>query len=149
MSGTRAISTKSRRELSLSFFFLQGKAPKEFHAILTETPTCFLPGRSKDLSASLYIPIYTASYCNRSTESKYHWYFLIDRSVEKIWADWWFGQICEWWILGHLASHQQLPTNPDSIPGRRRTFSSSESSTPYPTRNQPPIQWITRSFSQG
>ena len=32
----RAISTTSRRELS-SFFFLQGKAPKEIHAILTET----------------------------------------------------------------------------------------------------------------
>ena len=33
----RAISTTSRRELSSSFFFLQGKAPKEIHAILTET----------------------------------------------------------------------------------------------------------------
>ena len=40
MSGTRAI-----------FFFLQGKAPKEIHAILTETLACFLPGRAKDLSA--------------------------------------------------------------------------------------------------
>ena len=35
---TRTISTTSRRELSSSFFFfLQGKAPKEIHAILTET----------------------------------------------------------------------------------------------------------------
>jgi len=34
---TRAISTTSRRELSSSFFFLQGKTPKEIHAILTET----------------------------------------------------------------------------------------------------------------
>ena len=34
---TRAISTTSRRELSSSFFFLQGKAPKEIHAILKET----------------------------------------------------------------------------------------------------------------
>jgi len=42
MSGTRTISTTSRRELS-SFFFLQGKAPKEIHAILTETLACFLP----------------------------------------------------------------------------------------------------------
>jgi len=33
---TRAISTTSRRELSSIFFFLQGKTPKEFHAILTE-----------------------------------------------------------------------------------------------------------------
>jgi len=34
-------------------FSLQGKAPKEIHAILTETLACFLPGRAKDLSASL------------------------------------------------------------------------------------------------
>jgi len=34
---TRAISTTSRRELSSSFFFLQGKARKEIHANLTET----------------------------------------------------------------------------------------------------------------
>ena len=37
------------------FFFLQGKAPKEIHAILTETLACFLPDRAKDLSASMYI----------------------------------------------------------------------------------------------
>ena len=57
MSGTRAISTTSRRELSSSFF-LQGKAPKEIHAILTETLACFLPGRAKDLSAPLYLEIF-------------------------------------------------------------------------------------------
>jgi len=34
---TRAISTTSKRELSSRFFFLQGKAPKEIHVILTET----------------------------------------------------------------------------------------------------------------
>ena len=51
MSGTQAISTTSRRELSSSFFFyfLQGKAPKEIHVILAETLTCFLPGWAKDL----------------------------------------------------------------------------------------------------
>ena len=32
---------------------LQGKAPKEIHAILTETLACFLPGRDKNLSAPL------------------------------------------------------------------------------------------------
>jgi len=53
-SGTRAIPTTWSRELS-SIFFLQGKAPKETHAILTETLACFLPGRDKDLSAPLYI----------------------------------------------------------------------------------------------
>ena len=36
------------------FYFLEGKAPNEIHAILTETLACFLPGRAKDLSASLY-----------------------------------------------------------------------------------------------
>ena len=34
---THAISTTSRRELSSIIFLLQGKAPKEIHAILTET----------------------------------------------------------------------------------------------------------------
>jgi len=55
MSGTRAISTTSRRELSSSFFFLQGKAPKEIHAILTEKLAYFLPGWAKDLSAPFRI----------------------------------------------------------------------------------------------
>ena len=36
------------------FNFLQGKALKEIHAILTESLSCFLPGRAKDLSAPLY-----------------------------------------------------------------------------------------------
>ena len=39
----------------IKFLFLQGKAPKEIHAILTETLACFLPGRAKDLSAPLHI----------------------------------------------------------------------------------------------
>ena len=34
---TSAISTTSRRELSSSYFSLQGKAPKEIHAILKQT----------------------------------------------------------------------------------------------------------------
>ena len=38
----------------IKFFFLQGKAPKEIHAILTEKLACLLPGRAKDLSAPLY-----------------------------------------------------------------------------------------------
>jgi len=32
---------------------VQGKAPKEIHAILTEALASFLPGRAKDLSAPL------------------------------------------------------------------------------------------------
>ena len=39
----------------IKFFLLQGKAPKEIHAILTETITCFLPGGAKNLSAPLYV----------------------------------------------------------------------------------------------
>ena len=41
----------------VKFFFLQGKAPKEIHAILIKTLACFLPGRAKDLSALIYICI--------------------------------------------------------------------------------------------
>jgi len=37
---------------------MQGKAPKEIHAILTETLACFLPVRAKDLSAPLYKPAF-------------------------------------------------------------------------------------------
>jgi len=37
----------------IKFLFLQGKAPKQIHAILTEKLACFLPGRAKDLSAPL------------------------------------------------------------------------------------------------
>jgi len=37
----------------IKVFFLQGKAPKEIHAILTETLACLLPGWTKDLSAPL------------------------------------------------------------------------------------------------
>jgi hypothetical protein len=36
------------------FFFLQGKALKDIHTILTETLACFLPGGAKDLPAALY-----------------------------------------------------------------------------------------------
>jgi len=39
----------------IKFLFLQSKAPREIHAILTETLACFLPGRAKDLSARLCI----------------------------------------------------------------------------------------------
>jgi len=38
----------------IKFLFLQDKAPKEIHAILTETLASFLPRRAKDLSVPLY-----------------------------------------------------------------------------------------------
>jgi len=72
MSGTRAISTTSSCELSSGFFFLQDKAPKEIHAILTETLACFLPGQAKDLSAPLYsvLFIYLFIYLLTCTDIK-------------------------------------------------------------------------------
>jgi len=52
MSGTRDFN-KIETQAVIKFLFLQGKAPKEIHAILTETLACFLPGRVKDLPAPL------------------------------------------------------------------------------------------------
>jgi len=55
MSETRALSQQHRDANCHQVLFpLQGKAPKENHAILTETLACFLPGRPKDLSVPLY-----------------------------------------------------------------------------------------------
>ena len=48
--------TETRAVIKLRF--LQGKAPKEIHAILTKILACFFPGRTKDLSAPLYITAY-------------------------------------------------------------------------------------------
>jgi len=52
MSGTRDFNNIETRAV-IKFLFLQGKAQKKIHAILTETFACFLPCRAKDLSASL------------------------------------------------------------------------------------------------
>ena len=43
------------RDVIKFLFFLQGKASKEIHVMLTETLTRFIPGRAKDLSAPLYL----------------------------------------------------------------------------------------------
>jgi len=53
-SDARDFNNIEARAVIKFFFFLQGKAPKEIHAILTETLACFLPGRAKDLSATLH-----------------------------------------------------------------------------------------------
>ena len=63
------------------FFFFQGKAPNEIHAIPTETLTCFLPGRAKDLSALLYLR-YIRTW-HRSAEHKYQ---NITFSAQKIYS---------------------------------------------------------------
>ena len=44
---------KIEMQAVIKFLFLQGKAPKGSHAIMTETLACFLPGRAKNLSAPL------------------------------------------------------------------------------------------------
>jgi len=50
----RGFNNIETRTVIKVFFFLQGKAPKEIHTILTETLAFFfLPGRAKDLPAPL------------------------------------------------------------------------------------------------
>jgi len=71
VSGTRVTSTTSRRELSSNFFSLQGKAPKEMHAILTETLAYFLPRRAKDLSAPhVYVVLQNWDYFYKELPSR-------------------------------------------------------------------------------
>jgi hypothetical protein len=40
----------------INIFFLQEKAPKEIHAILTETLACFLSGRARICQHPMYVP---------------------------------------------------------------------------------------------
>jgi len=47
----------------IKFLFLQGKTPKEIHAILIETLNCFLPDRAKDLSVPIYNVIIRSIWC--------------------------------------------------------------------------------------
>ena len=51
----RDFNNMETRAVIKFFCFLQGNAPKEIHAILTETLACFLPGRTKDLSACIRV----------------------------------------------------------------------------------------------
>jgi len=53
MSGDARDFNKIETRDFVKFLFLQGKEPKQIHAILTETLACFLPGGAKDLSALL------------------------------------------------------------------------------------------------
>ena len=53
---------ETRAVVKFFFFFLQGKAPKEIHAILREKLTCFLTGRAKDLSALLYPAVFLVHF---------------------------------------------------------------------------------------
>ena len=54
----RDLRKKIEKRAVIKFLSLQGKAPRDIHAILTETLSCFLPGRAKDLSASLYVAMF-------------------------------------------------------------------------------------------
>jgi hypothetical protein len=57
MSGTRVIKKQNRDASCHQVFSLQGKAPKEIHAILTETLASFLPGLTNDLSGPMYLVV--------------------------------------------------------------------------------------------
>ena len=84
MSERRAISTTSRRELSSGyFFFLQGKVPKEIHAILTEALAFFLSGRANDLSAPL---CYIIHFNNIETRAVIKLFFLQGKAPKEIYA---------------------------------------------------------------
>ena len=57
----------------IKLFLLLGKAPKEIHAVLTETLACFLPGRAKDLPAPLCASgSWTLFFGLRSPRSELH-----------------------------------------------------------------------------
>ena len=63
----------------IRFLSLQGKAPKEIHAILTETLVCFHPGRAKDLSA----PLYNNNTVTSLLSSEYtHFVSYIERPIQ-------------------------------------------------------------------
>ena len=70
----------------IKLFFLQRKAPKEIHAILTETLACFLPARAKDLSA----PLYNLSVCGRSLAG-----IAVSSPAEGM-------DVCILWVLGDV-----------------------------------------------
>ena len=74
---------QTRAVMKFSFFPLQGKAPKEIHAILTETLACFLPGRTKDLSAPLY---YIIHFNNIETRAVIKFFPLQDKAPKEIHA---------------------------------------------------------------
>jgi len=90
---TRAISTTWRRELQQAFFFLQGKAPKEIHAILTETLQEHAPSYAtvKNWVAQFKRGNFSACYAPRSGRpktvntpgiiNKIHELFLKDRQI--------------------------------------------------------------------
>ena len=107
MSGARAISTTSRRELSSRYFFLQGKAPEEIHAILTETLVCFLTSRAKDLSASLYFVTQQVSGKNISTNTSRPRRFALFSSVS-------WGQVLQFTVYGDAPASFHIVPNSNS-----------------------------------
>jgi len=83
MSGgnARDFNNMEKRAVIKSFFPARQGAEKEIHATLTETLTCFVPGRAKDLSAprnSFHLNR-NVSYAlmNERTDSLYHLFVTI------------------------------------------------------------------------
>ena len=78
---TRDFNNIETRAVTNFFFSFQGKAPKEIHAILAEILACFLPGRAKGLSASLY------HICSSALNLLKFWYFKFLNFSYKSWSD--------------------------------------------------------------
>jgi len=62
----------------IKILFLQDKASKEIHAILTQTLTGFLPGRAKDLSAYIRTHLFVIYLTNKTlTQIMERWNYAI------------------------------------------------------------------------
>jgi len=71
----------------MKFLFLQGKGPKEIHAIPTETLACFLPGRAKDLLAPLYNTLQSCDFDSWIKEASGMERFSVKRlSAKDLWG---------------------------------------------------------------
>jgi len=70
MSGTRDFNNiETRAVIKFFFVFLQDKASKDIHTIVTETLACFLPGRANEMYClysfciALFMYIYSHFFC--------------------------------------------------------------------------------------
>jgi hypothetical protein len=88
--GGRDFNDIESRAVIKFYFFSARQAPKETDAILTETLACFLPGRAKDLSATLVhsseqrirrISVRRISYCMGLTLWPWSWTFTVQHTI--------------------------------------------------------------------
>jgi len=84
---------QQRRDASchqVFLFFLQGKAPKEIHAILKEALACFLPGRTKELSV-----LFKIHFCAWYWQFSWREFIKVRLSPCKSWMHIWGGAAME------------------------------------------------------